>query len=96
MNGFLAKSENIYAAASSLQKSADHINALLNEFEDLIHQVGMNYQSDSSTRVQNSFKKVKDNGPAFREAVAACSKYLSEEVAPNYETVEKVTASQVQ
>ena len=95
MGDFFAKSEDIYAAADSLQKSANHINTLLNEFEDLIHQVGSNYQSDSSTRVQTSFNKVKDNGPAFKQAVEDCSKYLSETVAPNYETVEKTTADYV-
>lgn len=95
MSGLLAKSENIYAAAESLQKSANHIDKLLNDFENLKRQVGMNYESESATKVLNSFEKVKQNGPEFRKAVEECSKYLSDTVAPNYEAVEKSTADSV-
>lgn len=95
MNGLLAKSENIYAAAESLKDSANHIESLLNKFEELKRKVGLNYQSDSATKVLKSFEKVKKNGPEFKKAVEECSKYLSETVAPNYEAVEKSTADSV-
>lgn len=93
--GILVDSNSIYNAAESLKKSANKIDGLLGDFEDLIQQVSNNYASETSTKVQNSFNKVKENGPEFKKAIDECSKYLSETVAPSYEKVENDAAEVV-
>ncbi len=82
-------SEGARKAAGALSTSAKNIENMIGIFEELIGKVNSIYESEASAAVIESFNKVKDKGPEFQEAISACSKYLSETVAPAYEKVEK-------
>ncbi len=82
--------------AEELLESAKKIEEMLTQFEELIGRVNSNYQSEASREIVDSFNRVKDKGPDFQRAVEACSKYLSDTVAPAYEKVESTAQSKVE
>lgn len=84
------------AAASSLTSSASNFGTLIETMGDLINSVSGNYQSDASQSITEAFKKVKEVGPAFQDAVNNCAKYLTETVAPAYEKLEATAKSKIE
>ena len=92
---FTFTSKGAKQAAADLLTSAGKIEEMLGTFEELIGSVTQNYVSEASEEIIESFNKVKSKGPEFQEAVAKCSKYLSDVVAPSYEEVESKAESKV-
>lgn len=92
---FKFTSADCNTAASELSNSATNIGKYIEEIDTLIQSVANNYQSDASADIVAAFKKVKDNGPAFQDAVNQCAKYLSDTVAPAYEKLEATAKSKI-
>lgn len=83
-------------AASNLTSSASNFGTLIETMGELINSVSNNYQSDASQTIAESFRKVKEVGPQFQEAVNNCAKYLVETVAPAYEKLEATAKSKIE
>ena len=93
---FKFTSADCSTAASELNTSASNIGQLIEQFGELIASVQGNYQSDASAQIVEAFNKVKSVGPAFQDAIAQCSKYLTDTVAPAYEKLESSAKSKVE
>lgn len=93
---FKFTSSDCYTAAEQLNNSSAKIGELLENFGNLINSVANNYQSDASTQIVEAFNKVKNNGPAFQQAIMDCSNYLTNEVAPSYERLESTAKSKIE
>lgn len=92
---FTFTSTDCKTAASSLNDSVTHVGEMITKLEDLIYSVAKNYESEASRDIVASFNKVKEHGPEFQQAVAQCSKYLVETVAPAYEKLESTAQSKI-
>ncbi|MBR4262897.1 MAG: hypothetical protein IKQ35_06005 [Bacilli bacterium] len=85
-------SESCLTCASDLLSAATKINEYLLAFSLAKDSIAENYQSESATEILELFKKIFEVGPKFHDAVEACSKYLSETVAPTYAEIERRAA----
>ena len=83
-------------AAAELTNSANRIEEIVSDFEAEINSVNQNYQSEAATAIIDSINKVKNNIPAFKEAISDCSKYLTENVKPAYQNLEAQAKQQVE
>lgn len=81
-------SESCLTCANTILTSANKINEYLLAFSLVKDSIAENYQSESATEILDLFKKIFEVGPKFHDAVEACSKYLSETVAPTYAEIE--------
>lgn len=81
-------SESCLTCASDLASAANIINECLIAFDLVKNSIAENYQSETATEVLELFEKIFKVGPDFHRAVVACSKYLSETVAPTYAEIE--------
>ena len=92
---FKVTSEECTSAAQSLENSAKKIEELVNTFDEELQSVQLNYESQASSDIAESYNKVKEFIPEFKAAISECSKYLINTVAPAYQKVEQDAQSKV-
>ncbi len=83
-------------AASSLTKSANTLDSLLNgTLTSAISKAKTIYESETASELYAAFDKLKAKFPDFIKSVTDCSNYLTVRVAPAYEKLEQTASSKI-